>query len=160
MRVMDVMSTPARTVTPADTASAAWEQMRLHRIRHLVVVQQSQILGVLSATDLGGPHGDSVRSGRLVADLMSDHVVRATPETTVREVANLMRGHVIDCLPIVKGRTLAGVVTSLDLLDLIGRGADRPVATAERRVLKARGNTPRAQVKARLTGGATRRTRR
>jgi CBS-domain-containing membrane protein len=32
-----------------------------------------------------------------------------------------MRGHVIGCLPIVDGKRLVGIVTTSDLLDMIGR---------------------------------------
>jgi CBS domain-containing protein len=73
---------------------------------------------------------------------MSRKVITAAPETTVREAANLMRGHRVNCLPVVSGRRLRGVVTTLDLLELIGRGAERPVAKPQRRIMKDRGVRP------------------
>ena len=152
MRIAEVMSAPARTVGFQEPASAAWETMRLHRVRHLVVMGDGGLVGVLSARDLGGTHGDTVRNGRLVADLMTGKVVVAAPDTTVREAANLMRGHAIDCLPVLEGARLKGIVTALDLLELIGRGAERPVATTRRRVLKDRGNIPHAQAVAKGRG--------
>jgi acetoin utilization protein AcuB len=159
MRVGEVMSAPVRTVKAEDTANRAWELMRLYRIRHLVVARpDGGVAGLLSAADLGGPRGDLVRDGRLVGDLMTKKVVVAAPQTSVREAANLMRGRRVNCLPVVDGRKLQGIVTAIDLLDLIGRGADRPVATSERYVLKNRGPRPHAQLTARRTPRSTRRT--
>jgi CBS domain-containing protein len=143
MRVSEIMSTPVRTVGPNDTAAAAWEQMRLHRTRHLVVTgAEGQVSGVISASDLGGNHGEILRAKRRVGDLMTEKVVPAQLDTTVREAANLMRGHMINCLPVFDGYWLKGIVTTLDLLELIGRGAERPMTTATRRVLKDRGAAP------------------
>jgi CBS domain-containing protein len=146
MRVADVMTEPVRTVAAGETASVAWEQMRLHGTRHLVVVGlDGQVVGVLSVSDLGGRHGERLRQGRLVSDLMTDKIVAATPETTVREAANLMRGNRVNCLPVLAGRKLRGIITALDLLELIGRGVERPVARTERYVLKDRGPRPHRQ---------------
>ena len=161
MRISEVMSTPARVVGLRTTANAAWEAMRLHRTHHLVVTDsEGRVLGVVSASDLGGKHGEPVRNGRFVSDLMTERVVAAAPDTTVREAANLMRGHVVNCLPVFKGSTLAGIVTALDLLELIGRGAERPVAKGVRRVMKDRGQLPHGQTIAKNVGQAKRSARR
>jgi len=140
MRVADVMSAPVRTVAAAADAAAAWEQMRRGKVRHLVVTgSDGRVHGVLSATDLGGRFGEPVRSGRRVADLMTEKVVVATQQTTVREAANLMRGHCVNCLPVFEGQTLTGIVTVGDLLELLGRGAEKPSPRSQRWVLKNRG---------------------
>ena len=163
MRVAEIMTTPVHTVHPTDPATLAWEQMQLHGVRHLVVADaDGRAAGIVSASDLGGVSGEPLRSGRHVADLMTHKVVIATPHTTVREAANLMRGNAINCLPVFEHGRLIGIVTALDLLELIGRGAERPVATAERRVLKDRGRAPRALAVAKRSaggsGGAARRS--
>lgn len=152
MRVAEIMTTPVHVVHPTDEATFAWEQMQLHRVRHLVVADpEGRAAGVVSASDLGGFSGEALRRGRHVAELMTRKVVIATPETTVREAANLMRGNTINCLPVFERGKLVGIVTALDLLELIGRGAERPVATTERRILKDRGRAPRALAVAKRT---------
>ena len=149
MRVSEVMSTPVYVVAAETTASEAWEMMRVNRTRHLVVMDlEGRVAGVVSASDLGGKHGEAVRDGRLVADVMTNKIVSVAPETTIREVANLMRGHAVNCLPVLEGHRLAGIITALDLLELIGRGAERPVAKATRRILKNRGEVPHRQTAA------------
>jgi acetoin utilization protein AcuB len=139
MRVAEIMTTRVRTVGPADAAELAWERMRLHRIHHLVVTRDWDIVGVITDRDLGGRRGRELREGRSVRDLMTPAVTTVTPGTTVREAANLMRGHGAGCLPVVEGRSLVGIVTVWDLIELIGRGAERPVASTSRWILKDRG---------------------
>jgi CBS domain-containing protein len=145
MRVSDIMSAPVHTIGVNESATAAWEMMRLQRTHHLVVTAgEGHVVGVLSASDLGGRHGESMRVDRRVSDLMTEKLVAVQLDTTVREAANLMRGHAVNCLPVFNGGSrLKGVVTVVDLLELIGRGAERPVAIAARPVLKNRGVVPR-----------------
>jgi len=139
------MTTPVETVPLATPAEVAWERMRLQRIRHLVIVDSDgRIEGIVSERDLGGSHGAELRRNTAVEQLMTRQVVTATPSTTVREAANLLRGRTIGCLPVVRRRRPIGMVTVTDLLDLIGRGAERPVATSRRWTLKDRG--PRRRV--------------
>jgi len=145
MRVSDIMSTPVHTIGASEPATAAWEAMRLHRIRHLVVADQDgRVAGVISASDLGGRQGEQLRARKRVGDLMVEKVVAAQPETTVREAANLMRGHGVNCLPVFDARDhLKGIVTVIDLLELLGRGVERPTLPATRAILKNRGVVPR-----------------
>jgi CBS domain-containing protein len=37
MRVSEIMSAPVHTIAADEPATAAWEAMRLHRTRHLIV---------------------------------------------------------------------------------------------------------------------------
>src|SRR5947207_4338551 len=145
MRVHDIMNTPVYTIGSDETASAAWGTMRFRRTRHLVVTdEEKRVVGVISASDLGGIYGEAVRAGRSVRDLMTEKLVVAHPETTIREAANLMRGHSVNCLPVFNGKDrLKGIVTVVDLLELIGRGNERPMTGAPRPVLKNRGVKPR-----------------
>jgi CBS domain-containing protein len=124
---------------------AAWETMRFRRTRHLVVNDADRhVVGVISASDLGGKNGEALRARRRVRDLMTAKLVTVNTETTVREAANLMRGHAVNCLPVFNGRDrLKGIVTAMDLLELMGRGTERPTKSAERQVLKDRGVVPR-----------------
>jgi len=160
MRLVDFMTRPVRTVGVEASASDAWEAMRRHRIRHLVVQSDGRMVGVLSAEDLGGRGGEAVRHGRLVSELMTRKAITATPATTVREAANLMRGHSINCLPVCDGEKVTGMVTSLDLLELLGRGAQKPVETTERKTLKDRGTSPRTLTVAKRVSRAKRGTAR
>jgi acetoin utilization protein AcuB len=139
MRLIDIMESAVDTVQATAPADSAWQRMRLRRIHHLVVMNGRTIAGVISDRDLGGPRGRESREGRQVRELMTPSVVAAAPATTVRQAANLMRGRSIGCLPIVENGALRGIVTVTDLLELIGKGAQRPTARAQRAVLRGRG---------------------
>ena len=122
--------------------------MKLKGIRHLVVKNDSELVGVLSQRDLGAPDQFDFREKRRVAEVMTTHVVTASPDMSLKQAANLMRGRTIGCLPVVEEghpSRLVGIITVSDLLDLLGRGIDRP-AQGQRATLKARG--PRVSPKA------------
>lgn len=137
MRVFEVMTDKVDTIGPTESGDTARQKMRLKKIRHLVVTRDSEILGVISLRDLE-------RLGNLpqltsVEDVMSTPAVTVSPEATLKEVANKMRGRTIGCLPVVERGHLAGIITTTDLLELIGRGAERPTPVGRRWVMKGRG---------------------
>jgi CBS domain-containing protein len=138
MRVQDVMTRSVNTVSAAATADQAWTLMRTKGIHHLVVLEGAEIVGVISDRDLGGRHGGTVRDTRLVSELMTENVITIEPEMPIRKVANLLRGRAIGCLVVVQEGRVKGIVTTADLLELIGRGVERPVVTTERRIISHR----------------------
>jgi acetoin utilization protein AcuB len=127
------------TIGEHESADQAWECMRSKRIHHLVVARGPGIVGILSDRDIGGPFDPAYRKGRAVGDVMTPSVVSARPETTIREAANLLRGRSIGSLPILEDGKIVGIVTTTDLLTLIGKGAERPIATSRRWTMKGRG---------------------
>lgn len=139
MKLQDIMTTNVETIAPTVSAEDAWQAMRSRRIHHLLVLHGGELIGVLSDRDLGGPNGASFRTGRRVNELMSTNVVTASSDATVKEAANLLRGRSIGCLPIRDEDNFYGVITVSDLLELIGRGAEKPVARSKRWTLKHRG---------------------
>jgi CBS domain-containing protein len=130
------MSEKVETVSPATPAEEAWNVMRVKGIHHLVVTEGRRIVGLLSDRDAGGRGGASIRRNHTVADLMTEKVVTVPAATTVRKAANLMRGRSIGCLVVASAGRATGIVTVADLLELIGRGLDRPVAATTRWTLK------------------------
>jgi len=53
-----------------------------------------------------------------LSDIMTTHVVVATPEMTLREVADLFAAHHISGAPVVSGLRVVGVVSAADVLEL------------------------------------------
>ncbi len=138
MRVLDVMTKDVETISPANAAEDAWELMCRCGFHHLVVTRGSRVVGIFSDRDAGGRRGASLRRGRTVEELMTTHVVTVEPTTTVRKAANLMRGRSIGCVVVTERGRVVGIVTVTDLLELLGRGSDRPVTTSTRWTLKHR----------------------
>ncbi len=52
MVARDMMTSQVKTCTPSDTVSQLMEQMTEHRIRHLPVVDEGRLCGVLSIGDV------------------------------------------------------------------------------------------------------------
>jgi acetoin utilization protein AcuB len=136
MRAQDIMTTKVETIAALETTEAAVERMRRNRIRHLVVMKDDRLAGIVSDGDL---RALSPRSGRLVEEVMSAPAVAATPEMPIRKLANLLRGRSLGCLPVIEDGRLVGIVTTTDLLERIGRGAERPIVRGKRWSLKGRG---------------------
>jgi CBS domain-containing protein len=89
-------------------------------VHHLVVMDGERIAGIITDRDLGGAHGVGTRAGKQVADLMAPSVIVVAPEMSVSSAANLMRCNTINCLPVVDGKTLVGIVTTSDILEMVG----------------------------------------
>jgi acetoin utilization protein AcuB len=121
MRVQEVMNDDVRTVPSAMPALKARSLMRTDGIHHLVVVNGRRVVGVLSERDARGARGATT-----VEQLMTKSVVTIEQGATVRKAANAMRGRSIGCLPVTSGTRLVGIVTTSDLLDVIGGAQGRP----------------------------------
>lgn len=138
MRLQDVMTTDVITVDSNTKAAEAREMLRAENIHHLLVLDESgAVVGIVSDRDLASARGKRLERMLLVSDVMHARIITASPRTTVREAANLLRGHSVGCLPVVDERGRAvGIVTVSDLLELIGRGLERPTANTERPSLR------------------------
>jgi acetoin utilization protein AcuB len=147
MRVRDFMSRNVETIRGEAPADAALARMRTRSIHHLVVLDDAGIAGVLSERDLGGRRAEKLARGLTVTELMSKPVVTVDESATVREAARRLRGRTIGCLPVTQEGRLVGIVTTADLLDLIGRGLEKPVVTTRRWTLRNRGPRRRAGVR-------------
>jgi CBS domain-containing protein len=119
MKIEQIMSRHVRGVNPGVDAESAWAYMQQCQVRHLVVVDGTKVVGVLSERDLGSANGKALRAERTVRDLMTPHAFALTPDTDVRDAAKLLRGLVINCFPVMEGRDLVGIITTSDLLDLV-----------------------------------------
>ena len=144
MRLKEIMSRSVESVRPGETLERAQARMRLRHLHHLVVLDRGQVVGILTDSALQVRQAEGVAK---VEDAMSRHVVTGTPETTVRQAANLMRGRAEGALPVIAGQRLVGIVTVTDLLEVLGRGVDRP-AEKQRRTLRHRGLKPRSTLPA------------
>jgi CBS domain-containing protein len=139
MRMHEVMSVPVHTIGPEASLAEAAALMHQRRIHHLVVLDGRRVVGVLSARDLLG------RKDGPVSSVMAPHPATATPTTTVRQAANLLRGRSLGCLPVLEDGRPVGMVTVSDLLELVGRGAVRPVGESTPWTLADRGPRQRAR---------------
>ena len=133
MRVYEVMSRAVETVKPAVHASEAKTRMRQKKIHHLVVTKGSELAGIVSDRDLGGPKLPTKLGAWTVEDLMTAPVVTVTSRTQIRRAAALMRGRSVGSLVVTASNgKVAGIVTVSDLLEYLERHRDRQSARGRR----------------------------
>lgn len=132
LRVADVMTREVRTLGPNDRLSLAEELMKQGRFRHVVVVGDGRVAGVLSQRDIfhgalawslgqGRKAHEQLLAATAVKDVMASHVVTVDPDAPLAEAAALLREHKIGCLPVVAGDELVGILTEGDFLALLAR---------------------------------------
>jgi acetoin utilization protein AcuB len=142
MRLLDqIMSTPVETILPTASAAQARAAMQRARIRHLVVLSRTrEIVGVLCAHDLRG-----AEPGSTVEEVMSAPAVTLAADADVQDAAKLLRRRNVGCLPLVDHGRLVGIVTTSDLLGLVGKGALRVQPRTTKWTMPKRGPTHRPE---------------
>ena len=124
--VKDSMTREVVALPPQSTAGEALALCRERRIRHLPVLEDDRLVGIVSDRDLRSATpalGDPARAealGRiLVHEVMAREVATAHPDDPIEEAANAMRERKIGCLPVIEDDALVGIVTSSDVMEAL-----------------------------------------
>lgn len=127
--VRDIMSAEVTTLGRNDTLLLAKDIMNLGRVRHFPVVEEEELVGVVSQRDLYRAslgtvmqYGEKAQRAFLesvaVKEVMADPI-SISPDATVRDAARLMMEHKIGCLPVLEDSRLVGIVTETDMLQVV-----------------------------------------
>ena len=127
-RVSEVMQSQMVTLKPDERLDLADDIMHLGRVRHMPVVEEGRLIGIVSNRDLLAASLTkflnfdpkqrraflhSVEAG----EAMTRDVITVEPSATLREAAQLMIRHKVGCLPVVKpDGILVGLVTELSFM--------------------------------------------
>jgi CBS domain-containing membrane protein len=125
--VREIMMGSPVTLSPNDALDLVSNIMSLGRIRHIPVVEDGRLVGILSQSDLLGTASNAIlgikqksKTALLksfqIKDIMRKKVVTVSPNTPIAEAAHLMREKKIGCVPVVSDETLVGLVTTTDIL--------------------------------------------
>lgn len=152
LKVEHVMRREVLTVAPGESLYVANRLMSLGDLRHLPVVSENAVVGMLTHGDiLRAPErlapireqGQDTRAAlrRLrVQEAMSRTVVTIGPHTSVNEAVEHLLRHGVQCLPVMEDGRLVGLFTESDLLRAIAWPRDgtsdprAPVSPAPRRM--------------------------
>ena len=124
------MTRDVLTVEPGTPVTAAAKLMAQKRVRRLLVAEQwgdgPHLLGIISAKDvihafpphvnpfaIEGP--DARLTPTTVGEIMTASPRTVTPDTPVEDAAALMCTHKIGALPVLRDKTLAGIITESDI---------------------------------------------
>lgn len=141
MLLRDIMTTAVVTVAPDATLAAIREIFDKARFHHVIVLDDDQVVGIVSDRDMFKSLSPFLRTAaeqsrdratlhRRVHQIMTRHVVTASPEADVRAAARLMVRHSIRALPILGADgALEGIVSWKDIMRLIVED-DEPAANS------------------------------
>jgi len=120
MKVSDILRVKGEalyTVTPDSTVWMAVQTMAERDIGSVVVMEHGDLVGMLTFREvIGTLHANGGAVGQIgVRKVMDDHPLTVTPETDVNEVRRLMLERHARYLPVLDGRTLAGVISFYDV---------------------------------------------
>lgn len=125
--VSEIMMKGPVTLNSDDILDLANDIMQLGRIRHIPILDNGKVVGVLSQRNLfqsalvaamgmrPQERKDHLKAIR-VRNVMSAPVITVPPETGVKEAARIMVEKKIGCLPVMENDTLVGLVTESDIL--------------------------------------------
>jgi CBS domain-containing membrane protein len=125
--VREIMMGSPVTLKPEDTLDLANDVISLGRIRHIPVVEDKRLVGLLSERDLMGAAATKIFGLKqksksallksvLIKDVMKKKVLTVAPSTKIKDAAHLMADKKIGCVPVVSDGTLVGLVTTTNIL--------------------------------------------
>lgn len=126
LRVRDAMTREVVTLGPESSAAEAWAVCQEMGIRHLPIVEEGRLVGLVSDRDLrdvSPPRGSGGESDTLgwvrMKDIMSTALVTIHPLDTIDHAAREIYEHKIGALPVVAEGQLVGIITSTDMMRIL-----------------------------------------
>ena len=115
------------TVSPEDSFRHAMTLIRQKGIRHLPVVEEGGLVGILTDRDIRQASPSPATSLEIhelhyllekvkIREIMTRKVHTVTPGTPIEEAARLMLTHRIGGLPVLEAGRLVGIITETDIL--------------------------------------------
>lgn len=132
MFVRDCMTANPITITKDTPIFQALEIINKHKIRHLPVVQDGKLIGIVTergllrispspASTLSVYELNYILAKLTVAEAMVKNPITTTPDTPIEEAALVMREHKIGCLPVLEKGQLVGIITQTDMVEALVR---------------------------------------
>jgi CBS domain-containing protein len=129
--ISSIMTRNVITLNKKDSLEDAELLFKKNNIRHIPVVQNSTIIGMLSYTDLLRiSFADAVDEDENYVDtvvynmftieqVMAKNLVMVSSESTVKEAAQILARKEFHALPVVDNEKLVGIVTTTDLINYL-----------------------------------------
>ena len=133
MLVSDVMQATVLTITPKTSLPEAIRLVQHRGIRHLPVVEDDRLVGIVSDRDLKRAMASSATSLErhelrylldtvTVDEIMTRAVITVGRMFPIEEAARIMVKEKVSALPVTEQGRLIGIVTETDVLELFVRG--------------------------------------
>ena len=138
MLLKDIARNQIITIQPGDSIDDAIATMEQHGIRHLPVIDEDQLVGMISDRDIlsavgwlsshdriSDSEGPSIIGPKRISEIMSAPVHSLHPDESIETAGRLMLEEKISAVPLVREGALVGMVTETDFL--LCYVDDRPV---------------------------------
>lgn len=130
MLVGDIISKNVMTIRAKDDVKKVFELMKTKNIRHIPVLDNGKLTGIVTDTDLRQVLISSKSEGSeqtyyftskysTVEEIMTKDPVTVTPQTDVEDAARLLQKYKIGGLPVVEGNELVGMITETDIMGVL-----------------------------------------
>ena len=116
MKVKSWMVTEVITASPDDTVEEAIQLMRRFSIRHIPVVENAKLVGLVTESNLRA-YLSSEKLQFPLKEVMILNPITVDPETTIDEAARIIYKYKIGGLPVVRKGKLIGIITITDILE-------------------------------------------
>jgi acetoin utilization protein AcuB len=126
MLVRSRMAQRLTTVAPDTPIADALALTREHRVRHLPVVEDGRLVGLVTDRDIrlaippiwADQHEELQQAlrARTVSELMTTELVTVTPDMPIEEAGKLLHSNRIGCVLVKDGEALVGILTEGDVL--------------------------------------------
>jgi len=123
--VSELMSSPVLSIHKNIDYRDAYMQMTEHKIRHLIIVDNQEILlGMISESDfLNHLNPEQLLAIKEVSKVMTADVLTSTPQNSVHSVLKLMAEYCVGGIVIQENNKAIGVVSERDALKLIQKSS-------------------------------------
>ena len=130
--VASYMTREVASAKPSDPLYAAVEVMAERRLRHVLVKEGDELVGILSNRDVVRavmlhPERGLDLHGTTIAEVMTVAPLETTsPSTSLGSAAEAMLSRHINALPVLEGAEVVGILTSEDILSAVARAEATP----------------------------------
>ena len=119
MKVSEWMAKDPVTVTKDQKVQDCVDLMKKHSIRHLPVVENKKLIGLVTESDLREVFLASLMEDLSIEGVMISEPITVSPNTEIEDAAKLIYYHKIGGLPVVDDyEYVVGMITVADLVEV------------------------------------------
>jgi len=126
----DVMQRHVETLADNISIDQAIQTFSRSHHRHFPVVQNGQVVGILTQTDLVSREQQQLTGDTGISQIMTPEPITVSPIASLAQVLHLLNRHRINCLLVTEGRRLLGIITRSDIIRVEAERLASPISPA------------------------------
>ncbi|MCL2116719.1 MAG: CBS domain-containing protein [Methanobrevibacter sp.] len=124
-KVKELMTKEVFTTTPDEEVVFAFEELMRHKVSALPVMEDDEIVGIVTATDLGyNLILDKYKLGTKVFEVMVQDITSVKPDDSLLHAIctmeeNAPSSNIVNQLPVIDNGKLVGIISDGDIIKAI-----------------------------------------